>query len=215
VWGRREVAAFGAALAVVIVVAVGYGLARGQRVGAAPAAGRDARVERVTGSAGGPAAVTDEQRRTATERLRAMCRDLEVRLAYNGPLEARPAAGPAGGAAPSGSGPDGAGGRCDRTLTDADVLSLLRLPLPAPDGPQFADERELAEWKRDQLCGRPTPPALPGDLRDLCATPALTPDQIRALRGLYVEDPAAAERERRRREAELENLRPSGADAVT
>lgn len=206
-WGRREVAAFGAALAVVIVVAVGHGLARGQRVGAAPAAGRDARVERVTGSDGGPAAVTDEERRTATERLRARCRDLEVRLAYNGPLEARPAPGPAVGAGPDGGGPNGAGGRCDRTLTDADVLSLLRLPLPAPDGPQFADERELAEWKRDQLCGRATPPALPADLRDLCATPALTPDQIRALRRLYVEDPAAAERERRRREAELENLR--------
>jgi hypothetical protein len=222
VWGRREIAAFGAALAVVVVVAVGYGLTRGQQVGAGTAAGRDARVERVAGPGGRPAGpVTDQERRDAAERRYAICRDLEVRLAYNGPLEAMPAQEP---------GPTPSRRPCERrTLSDAEVLAMRGLPATSPGSLRFADERQLAEWKRDQLCRRPAfraaasaaaspspttgirAPAVADALRGICTTATLGPDEIRALRSMSVQDPAAAERARLQREREIANLTRTAA----
>jgi hypothetical protein len=208
VWGRRELVAFGAALAVVVVVAVGYGLASGRRVGAEPASGREARVERLLDPDGGPVApVTDDERRTATERLRAKCRDLEVRLTYNGPLEARPATEP---------GSTRPGGLCDRqVLTDRDVQVLRYAPAPPPGEVLFANEQQLAEWKRAQACREPrfreVTSSRDDPLHGFCTKPTLGPAELRALRLLYVADPVAAERTRVQRERELENLRRGAA----
>lgn len=196
----------GTALAVVIVVGGGYAMTWGQQPGTAVVE-RGAFVERLAGP-DGSAAVSAQERLAATERLRATCRDLEVRLAYNGPLEARPA-----------PGPSPAGGLCaQRTLTDADVLWLRYAPTPAPGAPQFADEQQLAQWKRDTLCRRPQfraatsvssaaeAPAPYEPLRGICTKPALGPEELRALRVIYVEDPVAVERTRLQRERERENL---------
>ena len=157
--------------------------------------------------------MTAEERRTAAERLRSTCRDLEVRLTYNGPLEARPVPGPTPG-----------GGLCPRqTLTDADVLRLRYAPPPPPGELRFADEQELAEWKRDTLCRRPEfraatsasgtaePGTIHDHLRGICTKPTLGPDELRTLRTLYVEDPVAAERARLQREREVANLRRAGS----
>jgi hypothetical protein len=207
--GRGDLIPLGTALAVVIVVGGGYAMTWGQQPGTAVVE-RGAYVEGLAGP-DGSAAVSAQERRVATERLRATCRDLEVRLAYNGPLEARPA-----------PGPTPAGGLCARrTLTDADVLRLRYAPTPAPGAPQFADEQQLAQWKRDTLCRRPQfraatsvssaastsgVPAPYEPLRGICTKPALGPEELRALRVIYVEDPVAAERTRLQRERERENL---------